>query len=445
MRYSNIATAALLVFSSGVQAQAVSLPLLTPGGPIGSVTASVFSALPPPLTTTAPLPVDLTVLENGANGSGYNQVLGLGGGHDTGTLIGPQLNNTLVTPLLGLPTGTAQPIDVAVLGGDGVGNSNAGGVAGVAVLSGHDVAHGGLVGLGVLNKNRTGQGRMLGVAALSGRDSGHASEGLGIGLLNRGETLGVSVGGTRVLTLANASSQVQGALPGLDQGGVAIGGGSPVASSNPLLNAGVLAGDHAGSGGLVGVAVLSGSQSANAQLVGVGVLNGAGSANAPIGVDVLSGSGSGVSADGLGVAVLSDGDSGKGGVLGAGVLTGDGSGVGGVIGAGVLSGEQSGQGGNLGLAALSGEGSGSGGSLGGNVAGSGGSSGGGTPSTPSNGLGNGATASPGGAYAYNSSDNSNARTAVSGHNVCKIGYKDANGRMVRPTQCDTAQRTLSKS
>ena len=428
-------------------AQVVVLPVLTPGGPLAAITSQVFSALPAPLTTSAPLPVDLTVLENGANGSGYNQVLGLGGNNVTSTVIGNQLNNTLVTPLLGLPRGTAQPIDVAVLGGDGVGNSNATGVIGAAVLSGHNVANGGLVGLGLLNKDNSGNGQLLGVAALSGRNSGNASQGLGVGVLNRGETLGVSAGGARVLTLEGLAGQARGALPGLDQGGLAVGGGAPVTSSNPLLNLGLLAGDRAGSGGALGVAALSGNGAANAQLIGVGVLNQGGSANAPIGVDVLSGSGSGVSSSGAGVAVLSGDGSGKGGVAGAGVLTGSNSGTGGTLGAGVLSGAGSGTSPMAGLAALSGAGSGSGGALGGNIAGVGtggdGSGGGGTGGngggvTDGN-LGNGATAggssSAGSAFAY-SGDGSNVRLAARAQDVCKLGYKDANGRVVRPENCD---------
>lgn len=430
-----------------VAAQIVVLPVLTPGGPLAAVTTQVFSALPAPLTTGAPLPVDLTVLEDGANGSGYNQVLGLGADNVTSTLIGSQLNNTVGTPLLGLPRGTAQPIDVAVLGGDNVGNSNATGVAGIAVLSGNNVANGGLTGLGVLNENNSGNGQLLGVAALSGTNSGNASQGLGVGVLNRGETLGVSAGGTRVLTLAGLAGQARGALPGLDQGGVVVGGSAPATSSNPLLNLGLLAGDRAGSGGAIGVAALSGSNAANAQLVGIGVLNQGGSANAPVGVDVLGGSGSGVSSNGAGVAVLSGDNSGAGGVAGVGALTGSNSGTGGTLGAGVLSGAGSGQSPMAGLAALSGAGSGSGGALGGNIAGVG-KEGGGTGGGGGNGngggvtdgnLGNGATAggssSAGSAFTY-SGDGSSVPLAARARDVCKLGYKDANGRIVRPEVCD---------
>lgn len=448
MRLSAFAAVLATSIALPATAQIVVLPVLTPGGPLAAVTTQVFSALPAPLATTAPLPVDLTVLEDGANGSGYNQVLGLGGGNVTSTLIGDQLNNTLVTPLLGLPRGTAQPIDVAVLGGDGVGNSNATGVIGAAVLSGHNVANGGLVGLGVLNENNSGNGQLLGVAALSGSSSGNASQGLGVGVLNRGETLGVSAGGARVLTLAGLAGQARGALPGLDQGGVAVGGSAPAASSNPLLNLGLLAGDKAGSGGALGVAALSGSGAANAQLVGVGVLNQGGSANAPIGVDVLGGSGSGVSSNGVGVAVLSGDNSGAGGVAGVGALTGSNSGTGGTLGAGVLSGAGSGKSPMAGLAALSGAGSGSGGALGGNIAGvgkeGGGTGGGGNGNSNGGGvtdgnLGNGATAggssSAGSAFAY-SGDGSTVRLVARAQDVCKLGYKDANGRVVRPEVCD---------
>ncbi|MES2884174.1 MAG: hypothetical protein V4709_05185 [Pseudomonadota bacterium] len=446
MRLSALAAVLATSIALPAAAQVVVLPVLTPGGPLAAITTQVFSALPAPLTTSAPLPLDLTVLENGANGSGINQVLGLGGNNVTSTLIGNQLNNTLVTPLLGLPRGTAQPIDVAVLGGDGVGNSNAAGVLGAAVLSGSNVANGGLVGLGVLNENNSGNGQLLGVAALSGTNSGNASQGLGVGVLNRGETLGVSAAGARVLTLEGLAGQARGALPGLDQGGLAVGGGTPVTSSNPLLNLGLLAGDGAGSGGALGVAALSGNGAANAQLVGVGVLNQSGSAKAPVGVDVLSGSGSGVSSNGVGVAVLSGDNSGVGGVAGVGALTGSNSGTGGTLGAGVLSGAGSGKSPMTGLAALSGAGSGSGGALGGNVAGvGGGGAGNGSGTGNGNGgvtdgnLGNGATSggssSTGSGFTY-TGDGSNVRLAGRGQDVCKLGYKDANGRVVRPEICD---------
>lgn len=461
MRYplSAFVLASALTFPAA--AQLVVLPVLTPGGPLASVTTPVFAALPSPLGVAAPLPADVTVLENGNNGSGYNQVLGLGGNNATATVIGNQLNNTVGTPLLGLPTGTARPVDVAVLGGDGVGNSNATGLAGIAALSGSNVANGGLVGLGVLNRDNSGNGQLLGVAALSGRNSGNASQGLGVGLLNRGETLGISAGGTRVLTLAGLASQAQGGLPGIDMGGVALAGGKPVTSSNPLLNLGVLAGDNAGNGGALGVAALSGSNAANAQLIGIGVLNQGGSGKAPIGIDVLSGSGSGVSSNGLGVAVLSGDKSGSGGAVGAGVLTGSGSGTGGTLGAGVLSGTGSGQSSMLGLAALSGAGSGRGGALGSNIAGAGtpsanggtgggggggggvggitapGGNGAGGDTTATAGQGrNGASSSAGSAFSYAGGDGGNARVAPRAQDVCKIGYRDASGRAVRPALCD---------
>lgn len=441
MRQSTFALALLSAFTLPATAQVLTLPILTPGGPIAAITAPIFAAFPAPLTTTAPLPVDVSVLENGADGSGINQVLGLGGNNATSSLIGNQLNNTLVTPLVGLPRGTAQPIDVAVLGGDGVGNSNLDGLAGVAVLSGSNVAHGGLVGLGLLNRNNTGSGQLLGVAALSGSNSGNSSEGLGVGLLNRGEALGVSYAGARVVTLGSLASQARGALPGLDQGGLAIAGGQPVTSSNPLLNVGLLAGDNAGNGGLLGVAALSGNNAANAQLIGVGLLNQSGSGKGALGVDVLSGNGSGVSSNGAGIAVLSGNNSGAGSAIGAGVLTGSSSGTGGTLGAGVLSGDKSGQSAMAGVAALSGNGSGTGGALGGNVAGAttGNNGGAANPGTGSNGnLGNGAAAGgsgAGSAFAYNGGDSGIAKSARA-QDVCKLGYKDASGRLIRAEQCD---------
>lgn len=440
MRQSIFAVALLSAFTLPAAAQVLTLPILTPGGPIAAITAPIFAAFPAPLTTTAPLPADVSVLENGADGSGINQVLGLGGNNATSSLIGNQLNNTLVTPLLGLPRGTAQPIDVAVLGGDGVGNSNLDGLAGVAVLSGSNVAHGGLVGLGLLNRDNTGSGQLLGVAALSGSNSGNSSEGLGIGLLNRGEALGVSYAGARVVTLGSLASQAQGALPGLDQGGLAIAGGQPVTSSNPLLNAGLLAGDNAGNAGLLGVAALSGNNAANAQLIGVGLLNQSGSGKGALGVDVLSGNGSGVSSNGAGIAVLSGDHSGAGSAIGAGVLTGSSSGTGGMLGAGVLSGDKSGQSAMAGVAALSGAGSGAGGTLGGNVAGAttGNSGGVVTPGTDDGSLGNGAAAGgsgAGSAFVYNGGDSGITKSARA-QDVCKLGYKDASGRLIRAEQCD---------
>jgi len=443
MHKNTIAIALLSAIALPATAQVISLPVLTPGGPLAAVTTQVFSALPSPLTTSAPLPVDLTVLENGANGSGISQVLGLGSNNITSTLIGNQLNNTVGTPLLGLPVGTAQPIDVAVLGGDGVGNSNLTGLAGVAALSGNNVGNGGLVGLGVINGNTTGNGQLLGVAALSGTGSANSTQGLGVGVLNRGEPLRVTAGGNSVLTLATLTNPARGSLPGLDQGGLAIGGSQPVTSSNPLLNVGLLAGDNAGGGGALGVAALSGNNAASAQLVGVGLLNQSGSAKAPVAVDVLSGNGSGISSNGVGIAALSGSNSGSGGVVGAGVLTGSNSGSGGVLGAGVLSGAGSGTSPMAGVAALSGAGSGAGGALGGNVAGSGNGAtgGGGTGGGNAGGglggdLSNGSTTSAGSAYAYGGTDLGNGRTVASAQNVCKLGYKDSAGRVVRPEQCE---------
>lgn len=407
----------------------IQLPILAPGSPLGNVTTMVTTALPSPLTSSSPLPLDLTVLETGANGSGVSQVLALGSGAPQ-AIIGDQLNNTVGTPLLGLPTGTAQPIDVAVLGGDGTGNANSTGLLGLAALSGSNTAQGGALGVGVLNDNNTGSGSLIGIGALSGSGSGTSSDGLGVSALNRGDALTVTAAGTTVLSLADAASTVQSTLPGLDQGGIALFGSDPVTSSNPLVNAGVLTGDNAGNGGLIGVAALSGENTAQAGLVGIGALNGSQSANAPIAVDLLSGSGSGVSANGVGVAVLSGDGSGQGGAIGAGVLSGDASGVGGAVGAGVLSGSNSGQGGSLGAGVLAGPGSGNGlngGGTGLNVAGGGSaaSSGGSNGSAP-NGSGTN------GNFAYTGDARVNAK---SGSDPCKVGYRDASGKMVRPFEC----------
>ena len=415
-------------------AQVVVIPILAPGTPLGSLTASISSALPPPLTSSAPLPVDITVLGNGVGGSGIANVLTLNGG----PVVGSALNNVIGTPLLGLPSGTAQPVDVAVLGGDGVGNSNADGLAGVAALSGSNVANGGLIGLGLINRDNTGNGQALGVAVLSGSNSGNSSQGLGVGLLNRGDVLHVSAAGNQV-SLSGLVQQGQGALPGLDQGGVAVGGGLPVTSSNPLLNLGVAAGNNAGSGGLIGVAALSGQNAANAQLLGVGVANQSGSANAPVGVDLLGGSGSGVSSNGAGVAVLSGNNSGNGGAIGAGVLTGQQSGQGGTLGAGVLSGANSGKSDTIGTGVLSGPNSGSGGVLGGNIAGGGSSNGSGTGGNGGQGGsgigGNGSTISAAGGYYSGDNIAAGRLSDANSRDLCTTGYRDNQGRWVKPAQC----------
>lgn len=421
---------AALAFAMPAAAQVVVIPILAPGTPLGSLTASISSALPAPLTSSAPLPLDLTVLANGLAGSGIGNVLVL----NNGSVIGAALNNVVGTPLLGLPSGTAQPIDVAVLGGDGIGNSNAGGLAGIAALSGSNVGNGGLIGLGLINRDNTGNGQYLGVAALSGSNSGKASEGLGIGLLNRGDVLHVSAAGNQV-SLSDLVHQGQGALPGLDQGGLAIGGGAPVTSSNPLLNLGLAAGNNAGSGGLIGVAALSGQNAANAQLLGIGVANQNGSANAPIGVDVLGGSGSGVSSNGVGVGVLSGSNSGNGAAIGAGVLTGQQSGQGGGLGAGVLSGANSGKSDTIGAGVLSGPNSGTGSVLGGNVAG-GASSGGGSGTGGQGGIGgSGSTISAAGGH-YSGDNIAAGRLSDAGNrDLCTTGYRDSQGRWVKPAQC----------
>lgn len=307
-------------------------------------------------------PIGLTILEEGDNGSGIGQVLAL---HPIGTLIDDQLDG-LGTPLIGLD-GDGGLADIGVFNGDDTANAGPagllgacvscgdingnGGLLGIAALSGSQVANGSLVGLGVLNENHSGHGGLLGVAALSGTNSGRSSEGLGIGILNAGETLRIDFGGQTRFSLAGAKNSIAGALGEIDLlPGINIGGVSR--NPNALLNVGVLGGDHAGTGGLIGLAVLSGDHAGQGDLAGV---------------CVLCGDNSGTASAGLGLAVLSGDAAGTGGLLGAGVLVGDNSAQGGLLGAGVLIGDNAGQGGLLGAGALSGDNSGSGDVLGAGV------------------------------------------------------------------------------
>lgn len=337
--------------------------------------------------------LDISVFETGPDGSGYPVILAL-----TEPVIGQPLADLVLGQMLGLG-GENNMLDIAVLGGNQVGNTGNDGLLGTAVLSGADAGNGGLLGIGILNDDNTGSGGLLGLAVLSGNNagqggalgvgllnennsgngdqlalgvlsgthSGQSSEGLGIGLLNDGDALHIMYGGDTLFTLDAAASQLAGLLPiGEIYDGIWIGTGEDVTSANDLLNIGVLAGDNAGSGGFIGVAVLSGDNAAQGSLIGLGVLNGDHSGNSDgLGVAVLSGDNSGNGA--LGVGVLNGDNSGNGGFLGAGVLNGDNSGNGDVIGAGVLNGDNAGNGGQIGVGVLNGDGSGNGGTLGAGV------------------------------------------------------------------------------
>ena len=356
-------------------------------------------------STTAPLPglmradgpsdglLGLSVFEVGPDGSGYPVLLQLGD-----STVDQPLADLVLGQMLGLG-GENNTIDVALLGGNQVGNTGDDGLLGAAVLSGSDAANGGLLGIGILNDNNTGTGELLGLAALSGHDagqggalgvgvlngdnsghgdalalgvlsgqnSGQSAEGLGIGLLNDGDALHIMYGGDVLLSLDAIGAELAALLPiGEVYDGIWIGTGEDVTSANDLINVGVLAGDNAGSGGLIGVAVLSGDDAAQGSLIGLGVLNGDNSGTSDgIGVAALSGDNSGVGS--LGVGVLNGDNSGNGSVIGAGVLNGDSSGNGGQLGAGVLNGDGSGNGGAIGAGVLNGDGSGNGGTIGAGV------------------------------------------------------------------------------
>ena len=304
--------------------------------------------------------LDISVFETGPDGSGYPVILAL-----TEPVIGQPLADLVLGQMLGLG-GENNMLDIAVLGGNQVGNTGNDGLLGTAVLSGADAGNGGLLGIGILNDDNTGTGGLLGLAVLSGNNAGQGGA-LGVGLLNDGDALHIMYGGDTLFTLDAAASQLAGLLPiGEIYDGIWIGTGEDVTSANDLLNIGVLAGDNAGSGGLIGVAVLSGDNAAQGSLIGLGVLNGDNSGNSDgLGVAVLSGDNSGNGA--LGVGVLNGDNSGNGGFLGAGVLNGDNSGNGDVIGAGVLNGDNAGNGGQIGVGVLNGDGSGNGGTLGAGV------------------------------------------------------------------------------
>ncbi|MEC9408453.1 MAG: hypothetical protein VX549_14385 [Pseudomonadota bacterium] len=335
----------------------------------------------------------LSIFEVGPDGSGYPVLLQLGD-----STVDQPLADLVLGQMLGLG-GENNLIDVALLGGNQVGNTGDDGLLGAAVLSGSDAASGGLLGIGILNDNNTGTGELLGLAALSGdnagqggalgvgvlngdnsghgdalalgvlsgENSGQSAEGLGIGLLNDGDALHIMYDGDVLLSLDAVGSQLEALLPiGEVYDGIWIGTGEDVTSSNDLINIGVLAGDNAGSGGLIGVAVLSGDNAAQGSLIGLGVLNGDNSGTSDgIGVAALSGDNSGLGT--LGVGVLNGDNSGNGSVIGAGILNGDDSGNGGQLGVGVLNGDNAGNGGTIGAGVLNGDGSGNGGSIGAGV------------------------------------------------------------------------------
>ena len=355
-------------------------------------------------------PLGITLLQEGADGSGIANVLDLGGAK----VVGDQLDNVLVTPLLGLDgngglvdvavfdgNGTARagdnglasaavisgsatgngglaavglingnstgntdklagvaalsgnnaangPIAVGILNGDNTGNS--GKLAGVAALSGNNAGNG-PIGVGILNGDNTGNGSQIGVAALSGTNAGNGGV-LGVSVLNKGELLKVSSGDKSLgaADFVDAAITTAGKFPLIDQAGIAVGGGADAMpmTHNPLLNVGALTGDNAGTQGLIGVGVLAGDNSGTGSLAGVCVLCGDNSGTGIVGAAVLSGDNSGISK-----AVQTDAGT-IPGLAGVGVLTGNNSGNGGLVGTAVLAGDNAGNGSVAGAAALSG-------------------------------------------------------------------------------------------
>ena len=201
----------------------------------------------------------------------------------------------------------------------------------------------GLIGIGILDGDGSGNGILLGISALGGGDSGQASQGLGIGVLNQDELIHLQIGGAEVvgIPLANGIGNalhdllraltvpVGNALPNLNLlPGISLLGGDDLTSSNPLLNLGLLVGDNAGSGGAVGIALISGRDTAEASLIGIGVLNlGDGGESGRtgesdigildgersgrgdlLGISVLGGDGSGTAERGIGLGLLNDGE-----------------------------------------------------------------------------------------------------------------------------------------
>ncbi|MES2489779.1 MAG: hypothetical protein V4607_08295 [Pseudomonadota bacterium] len=374
-----------LISSAAIAQVAATLPVV---GPLVTGIANGLTVLP---TTPGTGALGITALTNGADGSGVGQTLGLGlGGGQTPDIIGQQLNNRLVTPLVGLD-GNNGALAVGAVNGNNTTNAGPGGLAAVAALSGNDNANGGAISAGIINGNNTGNGNLIGLGVLSGSGSGTASEGLGVGVLNTGDPLSITAGGQSA-GLNTITSQAQSSIPATPLlPGIQVGG-SEVTTSNPALNAGVLAGNNAGNGGAIGVAVLSGDNTAQSSGLGVGVLNGSNSGSGEIAAGVLNGSNSG-NGNTLGAGVLNGNDSGNGGVIGGGVLNGSGSGNGGTLGAGVLNEGNSGNGGVVGGGVLNGPGSGNGGTVGVGVANgantSGGNGGGdGSNSPGNNGTGN---------------------------------------------------------
>lgn len=355
-------------------------------------------------------PLGVTVLQEGADGSGIANVLDLGGAR----VVGDQLDNVLVTPLLGLDgnggladvavfdgSGTARAGDnglasaavisgsrtgngglaaVGLINGDNTGNTDD--LAGVAVLSGNNAANGplavgilngdntgnsgellgvaalsgdnaanGPIGVGILNGDNSGNGSDIGVAALSGSNAGNGGF-LGVSVLNEGELLKVSSGENSLsaMDFVTAATTTAAMFPLVDQAGIAVGGGPDAMpmTHNPLLNVGALTGDNAGTEGLIGVGVLAGDNSGTGTLAGVCVLCGDDSGTGLIGTAVLSGDNSGVSK-----AIPTEAGP-IAGLAGVGVLTGDNSGTDGLVSTAVLAGDDSGNGSIAGAAALSG-------------------------------------------------------------------------------------------
>ncbi|HUR41280.1 MAG TPA: hypothetical protein VM240_08940 [Verrucomicrobiae bacterium] len=334
----------------GVSGSLSGLPsLLGQGGlPVLPTLAAGSSPEPLPGFEVADGVAGVSVLQDGLDGSGYNQVLQI----NQETVLAERVNGLLPGQITG-GSGNGETVDIAILDGNGTSHAGGDGMLSAALLSGDDTATGGAIG----------------VAVLSGTNSGYGGE-ASVGALNEGDFLHVCLGGDCVAPGADGAGGP--VLPATELApGVVVGGGpdNTVTSSNELVNAGVLTGDSAGTGGLVGVGVIAGDNSGSGEVVGACVLCGDNAGSGPLGVAVLSGDNAGNGSQ-LGTAVLSGDNSGNGGTIGTAILSGNNSGNGGQIGVAVLSGPGSGNGGLIGVDVLNGNGSSNGG--GGNNSGGGG-------------------------------------------------------------------------
>ena len=188
--------------------------------------------------------------------------------------------------LTGLAGGVVSPVALPGLGGlptqqlgslaDGAVQpiTNAAPLPGLAAGNTTEAPSGDLLSLGVLNEGEPLIGGCVMGECMSTSDIPTLGEPLnGIGdILNEELRAAVVPVGTALGPLGTALEPVTTALPaGTDLfGGPANANNAP----DPNINAGVISGDDAGSGGAIGVAALSTGDTAQAGMVGVGVLNG---------------------------------------------------------------------------------------------------------------------------------------------------------------------------